>query len=147
MVEALVSKPVVAGLVAGILDKVVMGQTDYMSSVKFASAVGLGTLLGDTIGVYVADSMGSTDQTGSNTFSDGFAYTYSGTTIFQRAIEVSVGSATAYGINKFVLTNDWSNNPRDIAQRVGIVLASQVVSEYVMDYYKGRPVSYIANMM
>jgi hypothetical protein len=144
LVNSLASKPLFAGVYAGLLDKFVLGNNDLISCAKFGGSVAAGCILGNIAGTFTAASMGSTVSAGSNTFADPiFGYNYSGTTILQRAIEIGTASATAYTINRFALQNDWARDNMFLAKKIGVIALSEVLSDYSMDYLQLRPISFL----
>jgi hypothetical protein len=48
-----------------------------------------------------------------------------------RIVEIACGSAAAYGINRFVLHNEYSS--RDLMYKVGIVAAADIIGETVCE--------------
>jgi hypothetical protein len=145
LVNSLASKPLFAGVYAGLLDKFVLGNNDLIGCAKFGGSVAAGCILGNIAGTFTAASMGSSVSAGSNTFADPiFGYNYSGTTILQRAIEIGTSSGVSFGINKFLLQNDWRDgSAMGIGKRLGVIALSEVLSDYTMDYLQVRPISYL----
>ena len=62
-------------------------------------------------------------------------------TLETRMLEVSLGTAATYGINKFVLNNDI--RPNDLLQKAGVIVAADFISEYIDDYMNNRPLSFL----
>jgi hypothetical protein len=56
LVQSLASKPLFAGIYSAVADRLICGEQDMMSNLKF----GARTLVGDLLGTYTADAMGST---------------------------------------------------------------------------------------
>jgi hypothetical protein len=141
LVQSLASKPLFSGIYAAVADRLICGETDMMSNVKFGACVGVGTMVGGLVGTYVADSMGSTASSGSNLSGEGF-FSVSGTTVLQRALEIGVGSGVAYAVNKYALNND-VDYTQSMYMKLGIIAGSQWAADYTMDYLMVRPLSYL----
>ena len=62
-------------------------------------------------------------------------------TLETRMLEVSLGSASTYAINKFALKNDLK--PNELIQKVGIIVAADLVGEYIDDYMNNRALSFL----
>ena len=123
-------KAVVGGVSAGILDRILLKNEDMTSNMTFGISVGASSLVGD----YVGSSIGSVVPTGD-------VYVFSGKSIVQRFIEVSITVAGAYGSNKYLFTNDYEI--RDW-KRIGTIALCSVIGEYSADYLLSRPLGYLA---
>ena len=123
-------KPLTAGLVAGIADRYVFNNTNINSNASFAGAVAIGiygsTMISPLLPKIIPD-MGTTTL-------------ISGKTLQDRITEISVSSASAYVINRFVMQNDY--NPSDMMKKIGIIVAADFIGEYASDYFGGRALSY-----
>ena len=65
---------------------------------------------------------------------------FSGKTLEHRLIEIGLASSSATIITKFGF-----NQPNTtVLSQVGIILLSDVVSEYIADYAKSKPLSYLS---
>ncbi len=62
-------------------------------------------------------------------------------TLETRLLEVSLGTAATYGINKFALKNDLK--PNELIQKIGVIVAADFIGEYLDDYIAGRPLSFL----
>jgi hypothetical protein len=140
LVQSLASKPLIAGIFAAVADRLVMGEQDMMSNVKFGAVVGVSTIAGDAVGAYLGDSLGNTASSGAG--SDGTFFSVSGTTVLQRAMEIGVSSGVAYAINKYALKND-VDFTKSMYMKLAIIGSSQWAADYVMDYIQVRPLSYL----
>ena len=65
---------------------------------------------------------------------------FSGKTLEHRLIEVSLGTTAALALNKFV----YEASRGTLLSQAGIVLLSDFIGEYVADYAKSRPLSYLS---
>jgi putative Mn2+ efflux pump MntP len=128
-VSPVMVKPVVAGVVSGILDRVVLKREYLSQNVSFGVAVAVGTSLGEFVGGYVPQILPDISFV-------------NGKTVGQRAIELGIGSGSAYVVNRYVLTND--GTPSLMLQRLGVIFVSQFISEYAADYLSSAPLSYFA---
>jgi hypothetical protein len=64
---------------------------------------------------------------------------FSGKTLEHRLIEISLGTATAVGLNRFAFRQSVGS----VVSQIGIVAFSDFVGEYVADYMKSKPLSYL----
>jgi hypothetical protein len=65
---------------------------------------------------------------------------FSGKTLEHRLIEVGLASGSAILINKFA----FGVSNKSLLSQVGIILLSDVVSEYIADYAKSKPLAYLS---
>jgi hypothetical protein len=65
---------------------------------------------------------------------------FSGKTLEHRLIEVSLGTSAALLVNTFV----FQASRGTLMSQAGIVLLSDFIGEYVADYAKSKPLSYLA---
>lgn len=122
-------KPLVSAGVAVILDRVVLKQTDIKKNISFGLSVGAGIGLG----AVVANALPIPDSPSS--FGNGKQ-------IASRLIEVTSGSGSAYVVNRFVMKND--ADKAGTIRKLGVILVSDVVGEYICDYANGRTLAYFA---
>ncbi len=125
-------KPMVAGAVAVLLDRNVIGESDMTRNAYFGAAVAVGIYASQFV-TPLADML-----PGLPSLNDGI---YEAKTLTKRIVEVSSGSASAYFLNKYVLMND--THPNELMYRIGIVAASDFIGEYVSDYMSGNPLAYL----
>ena len=86
-------------------------------------------------GVFVADSLGNLIKPNLN--SDVFE----GKVIEERLLEIVLISASAYGVNKFVIGADNVNH--GLIQKIGILVASDLISTYAVDYLNVSPLTFL----
>ena len=113
-------KPLTAGAVATLLDMYYLKNTNLQSCLIFGATVGGSTFVSEMISKNIPSAVGSK---------------YSSTQ--ERVIEVIISAGGAYGINKFILKNDY--NPSNMLNRLGIIAVSNFAGEYVSDYFATRP--------
>jgi hypothetical protein len=65
---------------------------------------------------------------------------FSGKTLEHRLVEVSLGTSTTLLVNTFVLPSSRGT----LMSQAGIVLLSDFIGEYVSDYIKSKPLSYLS---
>ena len=65
---------------------------------------------------------------------------FSAKTLEQRVIEVGLGTASIVLFNRYVSMT----TPQSMIRTAGIVLASDIIGEYVADYATSQPLSYFA---
>ena len=127
-IQTFLSKPVIAGVVASLLDRYWLKIPDTKQNAIFGISVALGTAGGDYIGDFAPAILGDTQL-------------YSGKVLSQRLTEITFGAGTGYVLNRFILKNDFT--PSQMYQKLGVVVVSQVVSEYATDYFSNRTLSYL----
>ena len=115
-----VAKPVVAGLTAGLLDRFLMNNTNTKSNLMFAGAVGAGIF-----------SVSWVEPVMTKMFPTKTPIGHIGKALEGRVIEIACGSAAAYGLNYFVLKNEYSN--RDMLYKLGLVVAGDLAGEMVSE--------------
>jgi hypothetical protein len=126
--ESLV-KPLASAGVAVLLDRMVLKQTDLKKNISFGLSVGAGIGLGSM----VAKALPIPDSP--STFANQKQ-------IASRLIEVTSGCGTAYVVNRFVMKNDVDR--AGMIRKVGVILASDFIGEYLCDYFSGRPLAFFA---
>lgn len=109
-------KPVVAGVVAGLADHLIMANADYKSCAMFGASVGAGIFAVSWFEPLVNKLSPSHTAVGKL-----------GKSLESRIIEVAFGSASAYVLNRFVLKNEI--NPRNLMMKVGIVIGADLAGE------------------
>ena len=119
-------KGVSSVVIASIADKYVLGIDNSMENVKFGAAVGAGIAIGNMIGSQVPSVIQDTEY-------------YNGKTIAQRSFEVIFGTAASYAL--IYATN---NQYGDFYSRVGVVVATDFVSEYITDFFIGNQLSFLS---
>jgi len=92
----------------------------------FGASVGAGILVGSMIGSTVPSIMQDT------------AY-YNDKTIAQRSFEIIGGTSTSYALIQMT-----TPNYGDFYKRIGIVVATDFISEYLTDYIIGNQLSYLS---
>jgi hypothetical protein len=131
MIKEQTVKPFFAFIYSSILDRTLLKNEDFTSNMSFGLAVGASSVVGG----FVGSSLASTVPT------DTEIYSFSGKTLFQRAIELSIGGAGAYVGNRYVFQNDYANFLN--LQRIGVIGASLVLADYTSDYFVGQQLSYL----
>ena len=124
-------KPLVGGLTAIALDKMVLMQPNMQSSLYFGGAVGAGLLLVSMFDTKIPSFLPDIPSIGA-----------SGETLSKRVLEITAGAGSAYAINRYVIKND--NNPQMMMKKLGVVIVSDFVGEYASDYFSSRALSYFA---
>ena len=120
-------KPVVVAGAIVALDKYALNQNNLNNSIYFG--------LAGAIGIYTASMVTPMiPKQGSGSFMDA-------RTIEGRILEIGLGTGATYGLNKFVFNNDL--NPNDLMVKVGVIVAADVIGEYITDYIEGRPLSFL----
>ena len=125
-------KPVLAGVIAGVLDRTVLKNEDMTSNATFALSVSAGTFLSGMVGTKIGDMLMPTDQV---------IYTFSSKTLLQRAIEITTSSGVSFIGNKYLFSNDFNNS--NMFRRIGVIAVSEVIAEYATDIASGSPIGYL----
>ena len=125
-------KPLVSSVVAVALERYVINETNYTKNAYFGGAMFIGNVLGQMVApsVNILGDLPSINEE-----------LYDGNTLAKRIEEVGISVGSVYVINKYVLNNDIYAG--EFTKRVGIIVASQVVGEYVSDYMNSRPMAYL----
>ncbi len=125
--SSLMQKPLLmAGAVVAI-DRFVLKQTNLNNSLYFGVAGAIGVYTAGMVATMVPLPLPS------GTYFDG-------KTLELRILEITIGSGVAYGINRFVLKNDFNKN--DMMLKVGVIAVADVISELADDYLSSRPLSF-----
>jgi hypothetical protein len=128
---AIFTEPVCQGIVASLADRFVMGNPDMKQNMIFGASVGVGNSLGDLVSISFA-------STGESLFGDSPGL-YTGSTLTMRLLEVGASTGIAYGLNKYGLLNDFSN---DMYKKIGVIVASSVAGTYMFQYIQGKALDY-----
>ena len=128
-------KSLTAGVVAAGLDNYINSSDGYhMSPQIIASNVAFGSIVGGSIFAsnYIAPSLTHLVPIPDTAL-------FSGKTLEHRLIEVSLGTGGAVLLNQ-TLQKSYST----LMTQAGIILLSDFVGEYVGDYAKSKPLSYLS---
>lgn len=117
-------KPLVTSLVAGLANRYICKETSMKRNAIFAGAVGVGVFAGGAVATMIPP-MGSVLGNGKG--------------LSARVVEVGLGSAVSYGINKVLMQNVSYGD--SFAKKVGIIVVADIIGEYASDYMAGRPLS------
>lgn len=120
-------KPLATAGVAILLDRMVLKQTDMKKNLTFGLSVGAGV----GIGAMVAKNLPIPDSP--STFGNGKQ-------IASRLLEVTSGAGTAYVVNRYIMKNDNAG----MIRKLGVIVASDFLGEYITDYATGRPLGFFA---
>ena len=115
-----------SAIIAGVLDRTVLGINNMTNNAYFGASVGAGILVGNMIGSTVPSIMQDT------------AY-YNGKTIAQRSFEVIGGTGLSYALIQMT-----TPNYGDFYKRTRVVVATDYISEYITDYLIGNQLSYLS---
>jgi hypothetical protein len=129
--DTTIIKPMVAGAVAVLLDRNIIGETDTMKNVYFGAAVAVGIYASNFLTPLV-DMLPMLPSLNSNM--------YEGKTLSKRIVEVGSASGTAFLVNKYLMHND--SHPEELYYRLAIIGACDFAGEYAADYMSGSPLEY-----
>ncbi len=122
-------KPFLVGGLIVAADKFLLNQPNMNSSLYFGIA--------GVVGIYAAQNLKQMLPSNQGQISTMIDVK----TLETRLLEVSLGTAATYGINKFALKNDLK--PNELIQKVGIIVAADFVGEYIDDYMNNRALSFL----
>ena len=121
-------KPLITGglVVAG--DKFIFNEPDLSRSLYFGGATAVG-VYGASL---VANSLPNLGKVG---FVDG-------KTLELRLAEIGLASGLGYGLNRYVLNNDFQYS--QMMNKLALIAGADFVGEYLTDYLENRPLSFFA---
>lgn len=122
-------KPFLVGGLIVAADKFILNQPNMNSSLYFG--------VSGIAGIYLAQNLAQMLPSNQGQISTMIDVK----TLETRLLEVSLGTAATYAINKFALKNDLK--PNDLLQKVGVIIAADFVGEYIDDYMNNRPLSFL----
>ena len=131
MSEQTLMKPLIMGAVVIALDKFALKNENMNESMY----LGLAGAIGVYTGTFVAKMLPIPNLPTGEYFD--------GKTIELRVAEISVSAGVGYGINKFVLNNEYSQT--QLLNKLALLAASDFISEYAVDYLTGKKLSYFTN--
>jgi len=120
-------------LIAYLLNMYVNKEGDTQRNLYFAGSSAAGLIAGSFVGDIVGNSLGSLIPSVSGV--------ESGTTLLERIVEIGTSSATGFFFNKYVVKNDF--NSSRFMSNLGVIAATDVLSEYVTDYLLNQPLNYL----
>jgi hypothetical protein len=123
-------KPVAAGLTAVALDKYYMNEENMSKSLVFGALVGGGVLASELVAPHIVPDLPSLNS-----------QIYNGKQLGLRITEVASASIGVFAINKYAVRND--NYRGEILKRMGVIVVSDVVAEYIADYLTNQPLSFL----
>ena len=126
------TKPLITGglVVAG--DKFIFEEPDMTKSLYFGAATALG----------VAAATQVSHMAGSLLPNLGKAGFIDSKTLEIRILEIGFGAGAAYGLNRYVLKNDFQYN--QMMNKLALIAGADFVAEYITDYLENRPLSFFA---
>ena len=127
-------KSLSAGAIAAILDNYIV-ENGSRSSYSYGRNISFGILVGSSIALadYAAPSLTHLTPIPDTAL-------FSGKTLEHRLIEVSLGTATTLGVNRYI----FGTSVGTMVQQVGIVVLSDFLGEYIADYAKNQALSYLS---
>ena len=99
-------------------------------NLRFGIAVAGGITSGSYIAPFVSSQVSIPDT-----------LLFSGKTLETRMIEVTLGAVTAQALNGFILSGAQAGN---LMSRVGVILLTDILSEYTADFFHSSPLSYLS---
>ena len=116
-----------ATVIAGLLDKFVLGEPDMLQSAYFGVAtgvgVGAGSYLATMVPPFIPDSAGL----------------YTGSALQSRVVELGAGIGATYALDRFLSKPDNAS----LTSKLLVVFATDFISEYIKDYVTTQPLAYL----
>ena len=133
-------RPVIAGVIAGSMDRYVMKNQNLKSNAAFGASVGISTIASSKIAPMLP-------IVSSTVLSNGHPMT-------QRLSEIILGSSSSFVVNKYVMGNgtQTSNNSydglpsasKDLFYRIAIVSIADVAATVINEWLNGSPLDIYA---
>ena len=113
-------KPIVAASTILLIDRMYFKNTNLRSNLYFASTVAAGTFVSSSIAESAKGMFPTSTAVGSLKKN-----------LESRVVEIAFVSGVSYGVNRFLLKNEYNVN--DMFMRVGAIAVSDIVSEVVSE--------------
>ena len=68
---------------------------------------------------------------------------FDGKTVEMRIAEIGIGAGVGYGLNLFVLKNDYDQD--GLMKKLGLLAVADFIAEYAVDYIQGRNPAFFTN--
>ena len=120
-------KPLLMAGAVVALDRFVLKNSNLNNSLYFGVAGAIGIYMGGMVAKAIPLPLPSGDY-------------FDGKTLELRIAEITIGTGVAYGLNRFVLKNDFNKN--EMMKKVGVLAVADVISELADDYLSSRPLSF-----
>jgi hypothetical protein len=130
MSESTLLKPIVMGVVIVGIDKMYMQNENMTESVYFGMAGAAGAYFGAAAAKAMPLPLPSGEY-------------FDGKTVEMRIAEIGIGAGVGYGLNMFVLKNDYNQN--DLGKKLALLAVADFVAEYAVDYIQGRTPAFFTN--
>ena len=117
------------GAVAG-LDRFVLGHTNPTQNLAFGGSLAIGKVVSNLSRPMIATILPSSSLA-------------SASSLNSRILEVAVSAGIAYVVNRYVLKNQFTENPMEIAKLLGVLVAGDVIGEYADDFLNKRALNFI----
>ena len=115
-------------------EKYLMGNQDLMAKLKYSAAIGASVYVS---GLVSSSIVGTPDQPVSGQF-------YNVKTVQQRIVELSLGTAAGFIVNKFGVEPSYEFGNPSTMKRLGLLIGAEILGEYVNDYYTTQALSYLS---
>ena len=126
------TKPLITGALVIAGDKFLFEEPDMTKSLYFGAA----TAAGISAATQIANMAGNLlPNFGTSGFVDS-------KTLEIRILEVGLGASAAYGLNRYVLKNDFQYN--QMLNKLVLIAGADFVGEYITDYLDNRPLSFFS---
>lgn len=135
----LVVKIFASSIVAGLIDKFVLGQANIMDNVKFGASVGAGIAVGSMTAEFaeqMIESVAPSSVSSSMVFKNGKG-------LVQRGAEIGIGDLTASLIFTKVLKTSVPYG-ETYMKRFAVITGSDIIGEFIADGFAGREFSLLA---
>ena len=123
-------RPIICGIVAGVLDNYLLETKDGYRNAQFGLSVSAAVAIADA----TSGSLLKALNVGSNNAG-----------IALRISEVVFASGTAYAVNKYIMGNSsysyYGSDNSDFMKRVGVIALADVATNAILDLVDSKPVS------
>lgn len=131
--NTVVSKPLLTGLIAGVLHNVYIGEKNMTSNSYFATAVAVGNYGSQYVYPLVKQiTLPSISKS-----------LYDTPTLIERISEVGSASAMAYLLNRYVLNNEPYRG--EVMKTLAVIAASDFIATYALEYVNGQKLEFLTN--
>jgi hypothetical protein len=130
MSESTLLKPIAMGAAVFALDKFAMKNPNMEESAYFAIAGAAGAYFGAAAAKAMPLPLPSGEY-------------FDGKTVEMRIAEIGIGAGVGYGLNLFVLKNDYDQD--GLMKKLGLLAVADFIAEYAVDYIQGRNPAFFTN--
>jgi hypothetical protein len=128
-----VVKPVATAAFVAAAEKYYFKNNDLKSIAMYSAAIGASSFAASIVAPQITPDLGLNIGT-----------MVSGKAVEERVVELAFGVGAAYGLNTFILRNNFDFKAPETIKRIGLLVAAEVGGEFVSDFFAGQPLNYFA---